>query len=119
MGFLRIEIHFVQDAFKILEITARLAHESGQQVMGESDRAFLSIRDNKDNRDLREQSAEQLHLPKLPSARSRKDGDRIRFHGRPEPLPEVIQFLEELYFAFRDHLMNGRFQSPFILIIPA
>ena len=104
---------------EIREITVRLAHESGQQVMGESDRAFLSIRDNKHDIDLREQSAEQLQMLKLSSARSRKDGDRIRFHGRPEPLPEVIQYAEELRFAFRDHLMNGRFKSPSILIIPA
>jgi len=85
--------------------------------MGELDRALLSIRDDKDDINLREQPAEQLHPLKLFSVRSRENSDRIRFYGRPESLPEVIQTLEELYLTFRDHRMNCRLKSLFILIV--
>ena len=86
--------------------------------MGESDRPLLSIREDKDDIDLREQSAEQLHLLKLFSVRSRENCDGIRFYGHPESLPEVIQSFEEFYLTFRDDRMNGRLKSYVILIIP-
>ena len=86
--------------------------------MGEFDRALLSIRDNKDDINLREQPAEQLHLLKLFSVRSRENCDGIRFYGHPESLPEVIQSFEVFYSTFRDHLMNCRLKSLVILIIP-
>jgi len=86
--------------------------------MGEFDRALLSIRDYKDDINLREQPAEQLHLLKLFSVRSRENRDRIRFYRHPESLPEVIQTLEEFYLTFRDHRMNCRLKSLVILIIP-
>jgi len=86
--------------------------------MSEFDGALLSIRDNQDDVDLREQPAEELHLLKLFSVRSRENGDRIRLYRPPESLPEVIQSFEEFYFACWDHLMNGRLKSLVILIIP-
>jgi len=85
--------------------------------MGEFDRALLSIRDNKDDINLREQPAEQLHLLKLFSVRNRENCDRIRFYWPPESLPEVIQSFKELYFAFWDYLMNCCLKSLCILII--
>jgi hypothetical protein len=70
MGMLRIDIHFVYDYFEIREITFFSAQESGQQEMGEFDRALIEIRDDKDDINFREQAAEQLHLLKLFSVRS-------------------------------------------------
>ncbi len=87
--------------------------------MGEPDGAVLSIRENEDDIDLREQSAERLQPPKLFPVRSREHRDRIRLYRQPESLPEVLQFVEELYLTFRDHLMDGSFESPAILIVPA
>jgi len=69
MGILRISVHFVKDYLEIRKITFFLAQESGRQEMGESDGAVCSIRDNKDDINLREQPAEQLHLLKLFSVR--------------------------------------------------
>jgi len=86
--------------------------------MGDFDRALLSIRDNKEDINLREQPAEQLHLLKLFSVRSRENCDRIRFYWRPESLPEAIQSFEDFYFAFWDDLMNHRLKSLVIWIIP-
>ncbi|MGB3863617.1 MAG: hypothetical protein WA915_16175 [Candidatus Aminicenantaceae bacterium] len=86
--------------------------------MGEFDRALLSIRDNKDDINLHEQPAEQLHLLKLFSVRNREYCDRIRFYWPPQSLPEVIQSFEEFNFTFRDHIMYCRLKSLFILIIP-
>ena len=62
--------------------------------MGEFDRALLSIRDNKDDINLREQLAEELHPLKLFLVRSGENCDRIRFYWHPESFPEVIQSFE-------------------------
>ncbi|OGD26694.1 MAG: hypothetical protein A2028_03535 [Candidatus Aminicenantes bacterium RBG_19FT_COMBO_59_29] len=86
--------------------------------MGKLDRALLSIGDDKDDINLNEQPAEKLHLLKLFSVQSGENGDRIRFDWPPESFPQIIQSFEEFYFAFRDHLMNCRFKSFFILTIP-
>ena len=113
----RIEKHFFEDDFEIREITFFLAQESGQQKMGEFDRALLSIRDDEDDINLREQSAEHLHPLKRVSVRSRENRDGIRFDRHPESFPEVIQSFEDLYLTFRDYIINGRLQSLYILII--
>ena len=118
MGILRICIHFINDFAEVREITIYLAQESGQQEMGEFDRALLSIRDDKDDINLREQPAEQLHPLKLFPVRSRENGDRIRFYRPLESLPEIIQALEEFYLTFWDYLSNLCLKSLFILIIP-
>ena len=86
--------------------------------MREFDRALLSIRDNQDDINLREQPAEELHPLKLVSVRSRENGDRIRLYGLPESLPEVIQSFEAFYLACWDHRMNGRLKALFVSIIP-
>jgi hypothetical protein len=119
MRFLGIDIHPIEDYFEIREIAVFLAQESGQQVMGEFDRALPSIRDNKDDVDFREQPPEQLHFLKLFPVRNRDNGDRIRFDGHPESFPEAIQSFEEFYSTFRDNLMNGRLKSFVIFINPA
>ena len=86
--------------------------------MGEFDRALLSIRDNKDDINLCEQPAEQLHLLKLFSVRNRENCDRIRFYWHPESFLETIHSSEEFYLTFWDDLMNRRLKSLGILIIP-
>jgi len=116
---LRIDIHSVEDYFEVREITARLAQEPGQQVMGELDRALLSIRDDEDDINLRKQPADQPYLSKLFLARGRDNSGRIRFYGPPESLTEATQAFEELYSTFRDHLMDGRHKSLVIFAFPA
>jgi hypothetical protein len=111
-------MHLVEDFAEIPKIIFFLAQEPGQQEVGEFDRALLSIGDDEDDIDLREQPAERLHLPKLFLVGSREDGDRIRFYGRPESLPEVVQALEEFYSTFRDHPMNGGLESFVIFAFP-
>ena len=117
MAVLRIFIHFVNDLAEVRKITFYLAQESGQQEMGEFDRALLSIRDNQDDINLRQQLAERLHLLKLFPVRSREDGDRIRFNGHPDSLPEVVQAFKGFYLTFRDYLANRCLKSLAILII--
>jgi hypothetical protein len=65
MGIMRIPIHLIQDDREIRKIAFFLAQESGQQEMGKPDGAVLAVRDDKDDIDLREQSAEQLQPLKL------------------------------------------------------
>ena len=79
----------------------------------------LSIRDDKDDEYFRHQPAERLHLLKLRPVRGQENRDGIRLHGHPESLPEGIQSSEELYLAFRDDLMNGRFEPLMGSIVPA
>lgn len=86
--------------------------------MGQFDGALLSIRDDQNDKNLREQPAEQMQLLKLFPVRSHKNCDGFRFYGHPESLPKINQSFEEFYLTFRDHLMNGRLKSFFILIIP-
>ncbi|MCK7480224.1 MAG: hypothetical protein M0C28_25400 [Candidatus Moduliflexus flocculans] len=50
------------------------------------------IRKDEDDIDLGQQLPELLHRLELFPVRGREDGDRIRFHGRPEPVSEVFQF---------------------------
>jgi len=87
--------------------------------MGEFDRALLSIGDDEDDIDLREQPAEQLHLPKLKPVGGYKNGDGIRFYGHPESFSEFPQALEGFYLTFRDHLMDRCLESLVVLINPA
>jgi hypothetical protein len=65
IGSVKSPIHFVEDFAEIYEIVIFPAQESRHQEMGEFDGAFLSIRDHKDDINLREQPAEQLHPQKL------------------------------------------------------
>jgi hypothetical protein len=58
-------MNFIEDFAKIYKIIVFLAQESGQQNMGEFDRALLSIRDDKDDVNLRKQPTERLHPLKL------------------------------------------------------
>jgi hypothetical protein len=111
--------HFVEDLTEIHEIIFFLAQESGQQEMGEFDRALLPIGDDEDDIDLREQPAQRLHLPKLFPVGGYKNGDGIRFYGQPKSFSEIPQALEGFYLTFRDHLMDRRLESLVVLIIPA
>ena len=118
MTLLGIDVHFVEDDFEIRKITVFLAQESGQQAMGELDRALLEIRKNEDDEDLREQRAGQLHPLKFLPVGCQENRDRIRFNGYVESLPEGSQFFEGFDSTFRDHLMDRRFKPLGILIVP-
>jgi hypothetical protein len=109
----------MEDDDEIREIAIFSAQESGQQEMGEGERAFLLIREDKDDINLREQLAKPLHLLKLFPVRSRENRNRIWFDGLPEPRLKVIQLYKKFDLIFRDHLMNGRFKPLFILIFSA
>jgi hypothetical protein len=65
MGSVTRPIHFIKDFAEIRKTVFFLAQESRQQEMGEFDRVLLSVRDNEDDINLREQSAKPLHPLKL------------------------------------------------------
>ena len=81
--------------------------------------SVLSIRDDKDDEYFRHKSAEHLHLLKLRPVRGQEDRDGIRLHRHPESLLEGLQRSEEFQPAFRDDLLNGRFESLMGGIVPA
>jgi hypothetical protein len=118
MTLLRIDVHFVKDDSETRKITVFLAHESGQQAMGELDRALCEIRENEDDVDLREKRAGQLHPLKFLPVGCQENCDRIRFNGYVESLPEGGQFFEGFDSTFRDHLMDRRLKPLGILIVP-
>lgn len=83
-----------------------LAQESGQKEMGEIDRALFSIRDDKNDINLREQLSERLHPPELFMVGGRDNRDGIRFNRPPESLCEVIQSFKGFDIFFRNRRMN-------------
>jgi hypothetical protein len=107
----RVTGHFSQDMAEGGEIIAFLTQEPGQQEMGEPDRFLRSIREDEDDIDLREESPEPQHPPKLATACGEKNGDRIRFDGHPESFLEIFQASKPFDRTVRDRLMNGRLES--------
>ena len=114
-----IDVHFMKNDFEVGESTVIPAQESGQKEMGEGERAPLSIGDDKDDINLRKQFSKQLHLLKLFPIRNRKNRDRIRFDGPPEPFLEVGQGVEEFDLTDRNRLSDRIVERCKIGIIPA